>query len=141
MPTDYFNEVGVEGVEANPIGTGPFKFVEWIPGDRIVYTRNEEYWGEKPEWEKVILKPISNSSARVAALLAGDVDLIDFVPTADIERLEKNAKLAIARSVSNRVIYLHIDSDRDVSPFVTDLNGNPMTKNPNNRAVTILVRL
>lgn len=35
------------------VETGPFKFVEWIPGDRIVYTRNDEYWGEKPEWEKV----------------------------------------------------------------------------------------
>jgi oligopeptide/dipeptide ABC transporter ATP-binding protein len=63
------------------VGTGPFKFEEWIPGDRIVYTRNDEYWDEKPEWEKVVLKPISNSSARVAALLAGDADLIDFVPS------------------------------------------------------------
>ncbi len=112
------------------VGTGPFKFVEWIPGDRIVYTRNDDYWGEKVGWDKVIAKPISNSSARVAALLAGDVDLIDFVPTADIERLKKDKNLTLNRSVSNRVIYLHIDSDRDVSPFVTDINGKPMTKNP-----------
>ncbi|MGD8292299.1 MAG: ABC transporter substrate-binding protein [Desulfobacterales bacterium] len=112
------------------VGTGPYKFMEWIPGDRIVYTRNDEYWGEKPEWEKVIVKPVSNSSARVAALLAGDVDVIDFVPTADIAKLEKNPKLNMERSVSNRLIYLHIDSDRDVSPFVTDIDGNPMTKNP-----------
>jgi peptide/nickel transport system substrate-binding protein len=112
------------------IGTGPFKFVEWVPGDRIVYTRNDEYWGEKSEWEKVIVKPLSNSSARVAALLAGDVDVIDFVPTADIEKLGKNAKLTMERSVSNRVIYLHIDSQRDSSPFVTDLNGQSIDKNP-----------
>lgn len=112
------------------IGTGPFKFVEWIPGDRIVYTRNDEYWGDKPEWEKVIVKPISNSSARVAALLAGDVDLINFVPTADIEKLKKNQNLTMEQSVSNRIIYLHIDSNRDVSPFVTDKNGQAMTKNP-----------
>ena len=112
------------------IGTGPFKFVEWIPGDRIVYTRNDNYWGEKTEWDKIIAKPISNASARVAALLAGDVDVIDFVPTADIERLKKDKNLTLDRSVSNRVIYLHIDSNRDVSPFVTDNNGKPMTKNP-----------
>ncbi len=112
------------------IGTGPWKFVEWIPGDRIVYTRNDDYWGEKAKWEKVTLKPISNASARVAALLAGDVDLIDFVPTADIEKLKKDANFTMERSVSNRVIYLHIDSDRDVSPFVTDVDGKPMTKNP-----------
>ncbi len=112
------------------IGTGPFKFVEWIPGDRAVYTRNDEYWGGKSEWEKVILKPLSNSSARVAALLAGDVDIIDFVPTADIENLKKNADLTMGRSVSARVIYLHLDSDRDASPFLTDAKGNPLTTNP-----------
>jgi peptide/nickel transport system substrate-binding protein len=112
------------------IGTGPYKFVEWVPGDRIVFTKNEAYWGEKQPWDKVTIKPISNASARVAALLAGDVDLINFVPTSDIAMLEKKPKIKISKSVSNRVIYLHIDTDRDVSPFVTDKKGNPMTRNP-----------
>ena len=112
------------------IGTGPYKFVEWVPGDRIVYKRNENYWGGVEPWEKVIVQPKTNSAARVAALLAGDVDMIDFIPTADIEKLQNNPKFTISKSVSNRVIYLHIDSDRDVSPFVTDKNGKPMDKNP-----------
>ncbi len=111
-------------------GTGPFTFVEFVPGDRIVYKRNENYWGDKPEWSDVIVKPLSNNSARVAALLAGDVDMIDFVPTADIESLKKNDKVSISQTVSNRVIYMHIDTARDKSPFVTDVNGNPMDKNP-----------
>jgi peptide/nickel transport system substrate-binding protein len=81
-------------------------------------------------WDKVVIKPISNDAARVAALLAGDVEIIDFVPTADISKMKKNPKFALPQSVSNRVIYLHIDSDRDVSPFVTDNDGKPMTKNP-----------
>jgi len=75
-------------------GTGPFTFVEFIPGDRIVYKRNENYWGDKPEWSDVIVKPLPNNSARVAALLAGDVDMIDFVPTADIENLKTNDKVS-----------------------------------------------
>ncbi len=112
------------------VGTGPYKFVEFVPGDRLVYERNEDYWGEKEPWDKVTLKPLTNSSARVAALLAGDVDIIDFVPTADMERLKKDENLTLSRSVSNRVIYLHIDSDRDESPFVTDVDGKSMTKNP-----------
>ncbi len=112
------------------VGTGPFKFVEWVPGDRIVYTRNDDYWGQKSPWEKVIIKPISNASSRVAALLAGDVDLIDFVPTADIAKMKKNPKMHMVRQVSNRVIYLHLDSHRDKSPFVTDKDGKPMDKNP-----------
>ncbi|MBC2711603.1 MAG: ABC transporter substrate-binding protein [Desulfosarcina sp.] len=112
------------------IGTGPYKFVEWVPGDRIVFTKNDAYWGEKEPWDKVIIKPISNASARVAALLAGDVDLINFVPTADIDKLKKDPEFKLAQSVSNRVIYLHIDSDRDESPFVTDKKGKHMKKNP-----------
>jgi len=112
------------------IGTGPYKFVEWLHGDRIVYEPNPDYWGEKEPWDKVVVKPISNDAARVAALLAGDVEIIDFVPTADIAKMKTNPKFSLPQSVSNRVIYLHIDSNRDVSPFVTDKDGNPMTKNP-----------
>jgi peptide/nickel transport system substrate-binding protein len=112
------------------VGTGPYKFVEWLHGDRIVYEKNPGYWGGVEPWDKVVIKPISNDAARVAALLAGDVEIIDFVPTADISKMKKNPKFALPQSVSNRVIYLHIDSDRDVSPFVTDNDGKPMTKNP-----------
>jgi len=111
-------------------GTGPFTFVEFVPGDRIVYKRNDNYWGDKAEWSDIIVKPLSNNSSRVAALLAGDVDMIDFVPTADIETLKNNDKVSISQTVSNRVIYMHIDTARDKSPFVTDVNGNPMDKNP-----------
>jgi len=111
-------------------GTGPFKFVEFVPGDRIVYKRNDNYWGDKAEWSDIIVKPLSNNSSRVAALLAGDVDMIDFVPTADIETLKNSDKVSVSQTVSNRVIYMHIDTARDNSPFVTDVNGNPMDKNP-----------
>jgi len=112
------------------IGTGPYKFVEWVPGDHITYERNGDYWGEKPEWDKVTVKPITNGSARIAALLAGDVDFIDFPATTDIPNLKKNPNIHLAQIASNRMIYLHLDSNRDQSPFVTDLNGDPMAKNP-----------
>jgi peptide/nickel transport system substrate-binding protein len=112
------------------IGTGPYKFVEWKKGDRIVLVPNPDYYGEKAEWDKVILKPIKSAPARVAALLAGDVDMIDNVPTSDVARLKKNDKVVLSSGVSNRVIYLHMDQFRDKSPFVTDKNGKPMNKNP-----------
>ncbi|HSS63988.1 MAG TPA: ABC transporter substrate-binding protein, partial [Gammaproteobacteria bacterium] len=51
------------------IGTGPFKFAEYVPGDRIVFERNEAYWGSKPEWTRVTFKPIKSGPSRVAALL------------------------------------------------------------------------
>ncbi|MEZ5649604.1 MAG: ABC transporter substrate-binding protein [Burkholderiaceae bacterium] len=72
--TDDFNK----GKAA--VGTGPWKFVEYVPGDRIVLDHNDGYWGDKPEFSRAILKPIKSDPARVAALLAGDVDLINDVP-------------------------------------------------------------
>jgi len=122
--TDDFNK----GPAA--IGTGPFKFVEWVPGNRLVLTRNDGYWGDKPEWAKVTFHPITNNAARVAALLAGDVDFIENVPTTDLAQLKTNSKVRIVQAVSNRVIYLHLDSNRDQSPFVFDVDGKPLAKNP-----------
>ncbi len=106
------------------VGTGAYKFVEYLPGDRIVLERNENYWGDKPEWTKVTLKAIKSGPSRVAALLAGDVDLIEQTPTPDIERLKKDPNLTLSQGISNRVIYLHLDHDRDVSPFVEAKDGS-----------------
>ena len=109
------------------IGTGPYKFVEWVPGDRLVIEKNPDYWGEKAAFDHVVIKPISSGPTRVAALLAGDVEMIDLVPTADITRLKTDPKVVLSQGVSNRVIYLHLDHDRDDTPFVTGTGGkNPL---------------
>ncbi len=105
------------------IGTGPFRFKQYTPGDRIVYERNPNYWGEKPHWTGVTYKPIKAGPARTAALLAGDVDVIEDVPTADIERLKNDGKVALAQTPSNRSIYFHLDQFRDDSPFVKGRDG------------------
>jgi peptide/nickel transport system substrate-binding protein len=113
------------------IGTGPYKFAEYVSGDRVVLVANDRYWGAKPAFAKVRFRMITNSAARVAALLAGDVQMVEAVPTADIEKLKKDARVTLASTVSNRVIYLHMDSGRETnSPFVTDAAGKPMQANP-----------
>jgi peptide/nickel transport system substrate-binding protein len=105
------------------IGSGPFKFVEYVPGDRIVLERNDDYWGEIPVWDKVTFKPIDSNPSRVAALLAGDVDVIEGVPTTDIETLKGDENVDLFQGVSFRVIYLHLDHDRAESPFVNAKDG------------------
>jgi len=113
------------------IGTGPYRFVEYVAGDRVVMAANDRYWGPKPAFAKVRFRMIANSAARVAALLAGDVRMIEGVPTTDIEKLSKDARVSIASAVSNRIIYLHMDSAREKnSPFVTDRDGRPLEANP-----------
>ena len=111
------------------VGTGPYKFVSYTPGEKIVLTGNPDYWGDKPAFADVTLRPIKSSPSRVAALLAGDVDMIDGVPTADLAKLKENGDLQISEGVSNRVIYLHLDHFRDDSPFVKAKDGGPI-KNP-----------
>ncbi|MPZ43840.1 MAG: ABC transporter substrate-binding protein [Betaproteobacteria bacterium] len=112
------------------IGAGPYKLVRYVRGDRIELARDDAYWGPKPHWERVTFRLLTSDPSRVAALLAGDVQAIENIPTADMARLAKDPSFGIYRTVSNRVIYLHIDSNRDKSPFVTDRAGKPMERNP-----------
>ena len=112
------------------IGTGPFKFVRYAKGDRIELTRNDAYWGVKAAWDKVTLRIITADPTRVAALLAGDVRAIENVPTSDIARIAKSSDLTLYRTVSHRLMYLHLDSNRERSPFVTGKDGKPLEKNP-----------
>ncbi len=112
------------------VGTGPYKVIEWMPGDHITLERFDAYFGEKPDWQRVTYKPITNDAARVAALLSGDVDVIGGVPGNDIAGLRQNSAMTIATMLSNRCFFWTIDVDRDNSPLVTDLDGQPMTHNP-----------
>ena len=109
------------------IGTGPFKFVEWVKGERFVLDRFDGYWGPKAEWTRVVMRPIPNATTRVAALLSGDIDIMDAVPTADLERLKRNPKITLSQSVTSRLMFLAPDHHRDNSPFVTDKAGKPFT--------------
>jgi len=112
------------------IGTGPFKFVEFVPGDHLTLERFDDYWGEKPVWDRVTFKIISNDAARVAALLGGDVDMIDFVPPTEVAHLVKNKNINVFKRPSDRVIFFVCDNIRDQSPFVTGKDGKPLDKNP-----------
>jgi peptide/nickel transport system substrate-binding protein len=112
------------------IGTGPFKFVRYVNGDRVELARNDGYWGDKPAWDNVTFRIIKNDASRVAALLSGDVDAIEGVPTQDLARLKNDKSFAVYQKISHRVIYFNFDFLNDKSPYVTDKAGRPLDKNP-----------
>lgn len=112
------------------VGTGTFKFVKFQRDDRLELERNDTYWGKKPAWSKVTLRFIPNGATRLAALLAGDVQAIENVPTPDLAKVRSDANIALYSKVSHRLIYLFPDTKREVSPFITDKDGKPMDKNP-----------
>lgn len=112
------------------IGTGPYKFVRFARGDRVEYVRNDDYWGGRPAWEKLTLRIIPTDPVRTAALLAGELDVIEHVPPADRERLAKNPKLRIDQTTSWRTLFLHLDQFRNAPLNVVDHTGKPLAKNP-----------
>ena len=112
------------------IGTGPYLLDSVLLGDKIVFKRNEKFWGDKPYWETVNYRLIANNGARTAALQAGDVDLIDQVSTRDVAALKKDPKLVINAPAGQRLIYLYMDTERATTPFAFDAAGKPLDKNP-----------
>jgi peptide/nickel transport system substrate-binding protein len=114
------------------IGTGPYKFVEFVAGNRAVFARNDEYWGGRAAWSRVTCNFIRSDPTRVSALLAGDVDVIEVVPTADVARLKADQRLSVVSALSNRLIYFHMDRFRDVTPFIRAKDGSALTRNPLN---------
>ncbi|MBN9422631.1 MAG: ABC transporter substrate-binding protein [Bosea sp.] len=109
---------------------GPYAFVSYTPGDRIEMKRNERFWGPKPEWEKVNYRYIANPAARTAALLSGDVDVIDKVSFSDIEKLEKNPKVKVWSYPGLRALIMQPSFNPNPSKFLTDKAGKPLDKNP-----------
>jgi len=96
----------------------------------VELVRNDNYWGDKPVWEKVTFRIIKSEPSRVAALLSGDVDAMEGVPTADLTRLKADPKFNVTSKISHRVIYFNFDFLDRSSPFITAKDGKPLAKNP-----------
>lgn len=105
------------------IGTGPYRVVQSDLGNRIVLERNDAYWGPRPAFARIIIRPIPVGGARVAALRAGDVGLIENVPPSDVATVEKLDGISLARGVPNRTIFLTLDQEREHTPFVRSKSG------------------
>lgn len=104
-----------DGVATNPIGTGPFKFVEWEKNVKLTYVRNEDYWGEKPSYKNLIIRNIVEANSRVIELETGGIDIAYDIPSNDIERIESNKNTKIVRRSSNGFNYLGMNTSKE--PF------------------------
>ncbi len=100
-----FSSTGTFGTE-HPVGTGPFEFVSWTRGDRLVLKRYEDYWGEKAKLDQLIIRPISDNAARLQALQTGEIQGYDLVEPQDIETIEGDAELQIIDRPAFNVAYV-----------------------------------
>ena len=107
-------------------GTGPFRLKERQPGTRTVLSRHATYWDAVPSnVGEVVFTPIANDATRVAALLSGEIDLMEPVPLQDIDRLNASPAVKVLQGAELRTIFLGMDQQRDEL-----LNSSVKGRNP-----------
>ena len=111
------------------IGTGPYKFVSWEPKGDLVLEKNPDYWRGEGAWDTVIRKEIPNDSSRLAALKAGQVDVINYVSSVDYLALENDANIDAVKGDSVYVMNLQLDQRKD-TPLVRANDGSDLAENP-----------
>jgi peptide/nickel transport system substrate-binding protein len=105
----HTNAVGKEAIATKPNGTGPFKLVSWAKNEQMVLEANESYWRGAPKVKRIVVRPILEDAARIAALQAGEVDLIAPIPHARVAELKRNDKLVIKTIAAPRIFHVTID--------------------------------
>jgi len=106
LPSKYIEEKGFDHFLSNPVGTGPYKFLEWKRDDRITFEKYDGYFGDKPKWDKVVFRTIPEDSTRVAELLTGGVDIATDIAPADWDRVKANENTDIVTGPTQRVMQL-----------------------------------
>jgi len=106
VPPGYFATVGQAGFDAHPMGTGPYRFVDWVPGEDITMEANPDYWQGTPDIDTVIFRPIPVSANRVAALLAGEVDIITRLSSGEAQSLMGEASINVIQYPYPRIFYI-----------------------------------
>jgi len=115
-PSEYLESTGGGGdLIQNPIGTGPWKLDHWDLGNEIVFTRNDDYWGEAAREQTLIFRWNSEAAQRLIELQSGNVDGIDNPGPADFEVIRNDSNLALYERPGTNVFYLGINNT--VPPF------------------------
>lgn len=115
IPKDHAEEVGMDALDREPVGTGPYRFVELVPDDRIVLERNSDYFLTEPALDRVVFRPIPQAETMTAELLSGGIHIATNILPQDIDRIDGRANLdvQIVPGLSNR--YLGFVDDEE--PF------------------------
>jgi len=135
LPKKYIDEVGVEGFQNAPIGTGPFMFEEWVKGDHITFKANPNYW--QPEYPKVaelVFRFIPESATRVAAIQQDEVDIVTRLSAEEGDSLKSVDGVEVVQYQVPRIYYISFDN---VSSGIGTPIENPIVRQAMNYAVDV----
>lgn len=120
LPQQYLAEHGIDHFAANPIGTGPYKFKDWVKGDRIIMEANDEYWGGPVPIERLVWRVIPEPSARYAALMAGEAHIVADLPPAQVDSVRNSSEVSLKTAPAPRAVYVGLWPDSPVG------DGSPL---------------
>ena len=133
-----FPQEAAESIETVPVGTGPFKLGEWVPGDHLTALKFEDYWQEGlPYLDEVVVKPIPDPQARMVNLLAGGIDGLWGVPKADIFLLEQAGGIVVGQESPGFGFYAFIMNINE-PPFDNQLVRQAMNYAIDREAINML---
>jgi len=105
-------EAASEGYGNAPIGTGPYSLVEYVPGSHLELKARKDYWGDPPKNDTVIVRFLSETATRMAALEAGEVHVIQNAPPDTLKRIKENDELKVINVSSCRQVFISFMTDR-----------------------------
>ncbi len=97
----------------HPVGTGPFKLKEWLPGELVALDRNEQYWGTKSKVDRVVFKVIPSADDRLNALESGEIHMADHLTTDDLIQLKNKEGIKLYRRPFYNVGYLALNNQKE----------------------------
>jgi len=112
VPKKYLESVGPETFNAKPVGTGPVRFVSWVKDDKLVLEANPDYWGGKPDFDRMIVRAIPETAPRIAALLKGELDIITQLPPDQEDKVSANSSTRVTGSLYAGLYVLGVNSTR-----------------------------
>ena len=115
QPKHYVEKVGTNGFANKPMGTGPFIFQEWVPGDHYTLTANKNYWGGAPRIDKVVIRTIPDGSTRVASLVSGESHIVEEIPIDLIDQVNASGSTKIDQIATT--VGLVLTFDPTIKPF------------------------
>lgn len=124
LDEEYTTQTGDAQMDLQPMGTGPYKLVEWIKEEKLTLEAFDGYWAGAPVIKEVTFRPITNPATRTAALLTGEVDVIQDLAVRDVDRVRSEGDFEVLTRPSLLNVVLAMDT-RAVSPTIE--GDNPMT--------------
>lgn len=114
VPKGYYKGLGPVEFGNKPIGTGPYKFVEFIAGDRVVLEANDAYWGEKPTASRITYQVVAEPATRVAGLISGEYDIITTLTPDDMALIEGYPDLEIRGTLIENVHMFTFNMNQEI---------------------------